>query len=117
MPKLSSKCLNNVKQYTDLRFNHFGDEYVERRIKQVVRRLKKEPKQVQDEYTAKVDEFLEINADVINQAKQSHIEQGEEGIEKMLEMHREHAIELVMKHGGNVNAALAELNGDNHKQH
>jgi len=117
MPRLSPQCMNDVKTYTDLRYSHLGDDYVEDRTRKVIKALKRESIDVHKEYSAKVQIFLETNKDVIATAKEAHAKQSPEGIQKMLDMEKQKVIDLVVKHGGNVNAALAELDGDNDKQH
>jgi len=113
MPRLSQKCVKDVKRYISLRYDHLGEVWIKSRIEQVIKALKKESKEAQGLYSKKVADFFEINKDVIADAKKAKVEL-EQPVDNMLSMPREQAIKIVQKHGGNVNLAMAEINGYYH---
>jgi len=117
MPKLSSQCLNDIKRYIHLRYDHKGEEWIQSRIKRVIRALKKESKDVQDDYSVNVSTFFEINRKVLEDAERAKTELIDPVITKMLDMDKDEIVKLVVKHGGNVNAVVEGLRGNNDKQH
>lgn len=117
MPKLSQRTLADIKRYIPLRFSHKSNDWIKVRIRHVIRALKKETLEAQDNYSDKVDEFFKINEQVLIDAEANGKGELHPSIAKSLSMDTDEMIKLVTAHGGNVNAAMDSLNGNNNKQY
>lgn len=115
MLKLSHTCMADVRRYIKLRYNHQDEEWIKARIKDTVRALKQQSREKHEEYSANVAEFFKLNSATIDQAAQDKIDLEEvtAGMQTIMAMDPADQMKLVRKHGGNVNAAVAEASGRN----
>jgi hypothetical protein len=114
LPKLSKQLVTDVSRYVNLRFDHLAGDERKQRIRDTIQALKATNKTTQAEYSRNVENFFEINAGILVESfSNAKRELDNAEVTALLNIDKDRMKELVMKHGGNINAVLGELRADN----
>ena len=115
MPKLDADTYRACREYHELRYSHWPEAERESRRAATVRQLKTLPPERQALYREQVAEFMEKNGHLLTQIEEARKQiEANQRTEALLQMPQERRDDLLRKHGGNVNAVLAEVCGRYH---
>lgn len=115
MPRLSSRCYKAAKDYVDLRFNHWPLEKQQQRLRNTVKALKAVSPEQQDKFQATAEDVIKRSMQaLVDHETAQEINKANDAAKAMLQIPEDKMKLMSRRHGGNMNAALAEFHANRH---